>query len=386
MIVRPGNRIELLDSGAQYFPELLRAIDAAQREIFLESYIFEPDVTGIRVADALVLAARRGVRVHLLIDGFGSREFPEALGLQLKRAGVQLLSFRPELSPWRLRRHRLRRLHRKLAVIDARIGFCGGINVIDDRNHPVELPPRLDYAVRVEGPLLVDMHRAARQLWNRTAWLQLKAARRARPAPRPALTARGEQRALFLTRDNFRHRHDIEDAYLEAIKTAHKEVLIACAYFLPGMRFRRALCDAARRGVRVVLMLQGKVEYALLHYAARALYRQLLEANVEIFEYHHSFLHAKVAVVDGAWATVGSSNIDPISFLLAREANVVVLDAGFARQLQASLERAIGQGARRVERDQWRPQLPERMVTWTTYGIVRVLMGLFGYGAREQAP
>ncbi len=386
MIVRAGNRIGLLESGTEYFPELEGAIDSAKREVYLEAYIFETDETGQRIADALIRAGRRGVSVHVLIDGFGSRLFPDELRSRMELAGVRLLLFRPEIYFWRLRRHRLRRLHRKLVVIDARIGFCGGINIIDDRNTPRQTPPRYDYAVRIEGPLLVDMHRAVRQLWTRTAWLQLKSARRARPGVRPDMRRAGEQSGAFLVRDNVRHRHDIEDAYLDAIAGARREIVIACAYFLPGMRFRRALCEAASRGVRVVLLLQGKVEYVMLHYASRALYRQLLDAGIEIHEYFRSFLHAKVAVVDGGWATVGSSNLDPISFLLAREANVVVLDAGFGAVLRTSLGRAMAEGARALRREDWKLPIPERAASWTAYAIVRVLMGLFGYAGKEQYP
>ncbi len=147
-------------------------------------------------------------------------------------------------------------------------------------------------------------------------------------------------------RDNVRHRHDIEEAYLRAFARAHREVVIANAYFLPGQRFLKALCDAARRGVRVTLLLQGRVEYVLVHYASRALYRELLDAGVQIHEYTRSFLHAKVAVVDDSWATVGSSNIDPVSLLLARESNVVVRDRRFVRELRGSLMDAIEAGAR----------------------------------------
>lgn len=386
MIVRPGNRIRLLESGAEYFPELERAIDSAEREIYLETYIFEADETGQRITEALVRAARRRIGVHVLIDGFGSRQFPDELRSKMDLAGVQLLFYRPEITFWRLRRHRLRRLHRKLVVIDARIGFCGGINIIDDRNTPRQTPPRFDYAVRVEGPLLADMHRAVRQLWTRTAWLQLKSVRRARLGLRPDMRKVGEQSAAFLVRDNLRHRHDIEEAYLDAITGAHREIVIACAYFLPGMRFRRALCEAAQRGVRVVLLLQGKVEYVMLHYASRALYRQLLDAGIEIHEYYRGFLHAKVAVVDRSWATVGSSNLDPISFLLAREANVVVMDAGFGAGLRQSLERAMAESARVLRREDWRLPVPERAASWTAYVVVRVLMGLFGYAGKEQYP
>jgi cardiolipin synthase len=383
MILRHGNRIRLLQSGDQYFPALEAEIDAAQREIYLESYIFEADRTGLRVAQALMRAARRGVRVFVLVDGFGSRSFPSTLRAELREDGVQFLVYRPEISYRGLRRHRLRRLHRKLVVIDAQVGFCGGINIIDDRNTPGHTPPRFDYAVRVEGPLLADMHRHVRELWTRTSWLHLTPALRTRPTVRPDMRPRGSQGAAFVVRDNLRHRHDIEQAYLDAIRQARREVIIACAYFLPGKSFRDALCEAARRGVQVVLLLQGRIEYILLHYASRALYRELLEAGIEIHEYVESFLHAKVAVVDDNWSTVGSSNLDPLSFLLAREANVLVFDSGFVQELRLSLRQAMKAGARAVHREGWRQNFVERSLTGVAYGTVRLLMGLFGYAARQ---
>jgi len=384
MKLRRGNRIRLLRNVEEYFPALEREIDAAATEIFLETYIFEADDTGQRIAAALMRAARRGVLVHLMIDGFGSRLFPEDQRRQLLESGVQLLVFRPELWAIKLRSTRLRRLHRKLAVVDGRIGFCGGINVIDHRYSPRNTPPRLDYAVSVDGPLVADMHSAARSLWMRTAWTQLR--RRWLPLNKPvlALEPRGVQRAAFLVRDNVHHRHDIEEAYLHAIARAHREVMIANAYFLPGRRFLDALCNAARRGVRVTLLLQGRMEYILVHYASRALYRELLDAGVEIHEYTRSFLHAKVAVVDDSWATVGSSNIDPVSLLLAREANVVVRDRKFVRELRGSLKDAIEAGAKPVQRERWaRMGLPMRMATGAAYALLRLLTGISSYGRAQ---
>ncbi len=384
MKLRRGNRIRLLRNIDEYFPALEREIDAAVSEIFLETYIFEADDTGQRIAAALIRAARRGVLVHLMIDGFGSRLFPEEQRGELLEAGVQLLVFRPELWSLRLRSTRLRRLHRKLAVVDGRIGFCGGINIIDHGESRRNAPPRLDYAVSIEGPLIADMHAAVRTLWLRTAWTQLR--RRWLPLTKPvlALAPRGDQRAAFLVRDNVRHRHDIEEAYLRAIARAHREVVVANAYFLPGRRFLKALCDAARRGVRVTLLLQGRIEYVLVHYASRALYRDLLDAGVQIHEYTRSFLHAKVAVVDDSWATVGSSNIDPVSLLLAREANVVVRDRTFVRELRASLMDAVNAGANPVQRERWaRMGLPMRMATGTAYALLRVLTGISSYGRAQ---
>ena len=380
----PGNRIELLASGAQFFPALQAAIAAAQCEIHLETYIFADDETGRATVAALAAAALRGVTVRVLVDGFGARDFPAGLGRALTAAGGQLEIYRSEVGRLKIRRHRLRRLHRKIAVIDGRIAFVGGINLIDDEDTP-GLGPRYDYAVRVTGPLVARIHASARRLWRQVGWARLQR----RPPPVPISPCAddlpaGKMAAAFVIRDNLRHRRDIEEAYLDAIAAAQREVLIASAYFLPGRRFRQALRAAAARGVTVTILLQGQVEYALLHYATQALYRQLIADGVQIHEYQAGFLHAKVAAVDGLWATVGSSNIDPFSLLLAREANVVVLDAGFAGELRASLLDAIATQALLVGAvDLQRAGLPARMLRWAAYGLVRLMLGITRYGGSD---
>ncbi len=377
-----GNALQLLTNGRGYFPALQREIDAAQSEIYLETYIFADDDTGRRIAGALVRAAGRGVNVHVLVDGFGSKGMFEQTRRLLDAAGIDVLIFGPKTSPLTLRRNRLRRLHRKLTVVDARVAFVGGINIIDDMHTPRHTPPRYDYAVRIEGPMVASILDQTERLWRRVAWASLRRSAQ-RHAPVDA-AARGTQRAVLVVRDNFRHRSDIEDAYLEAIRGAHKEVIIANAYFFPGARFRHALRAAAGRGVRVVLLLQGKVEYVLLHYASRALYGSLLDAGVEIYEYHRSFLHAKVAVIDQRWATVGSSNIDPFSLMLAREANVVIDDLHFAQEIRRSLLEHMKVGARVVAKRAWHHQpLWRRLLIWSAYGCTRLLMGVAGYGGKH---
>jgi cardiolipin synthase A/B len=378
-----GNRLTLLRNGLQYFPALVEAIDAARAEIFLESYIFAGDETGSRVTDALARAAARGVRTHLLIDGFGARDFPARFRHTLETAGAQLLVFRPLSEALLVKRNRLRRMHRKIACADARVAFVGGINVIDDYDAPSDdpriTPPRYDYAVRIEGPLAAEIRGASAQLWHKVSWAQLRRRARSDPAPQAALPA-GSQRAALVIRDSVRHRRDIEHAYLAQLRTARVEVIIACAYFLPGRRFRRALLEAARRKVRVRLLLQGKIEYALLHYASRGLYGTLLDAGIEIHEYHASLLHAKVAVFDRRAACVGSSNIDPLSLLLAREANVFVDDAAFAAELRRSLEDAMRLDAVQLAPREWKRQpFLLRVRIWIAYGIARGLVSFFGF-------
>ena len=295
---------------------------------------------------------------------------------------MQVLIFGPKTSPLTLRRNRLRRLHRKLVVIDARVAFVGGINIIDDMHTPHQTPPRYDYAVRIEGPLIASVLEQTEHLWRRVAWASLRRGlqRHATVNAAPA----GDQRAALVVRDNLQHRSDIEDAYLQAIDGAREEIVIANAYFFPGARFRHALRRAAERGVKVILLLQGRVEYVLLHYASRALYGPLLDAGVEIYEYHKSFLHCKVAVIDRRWATVGSSNIDPFSLMLSREANLVIDDARFSQNLRRNLHDHMRDGAMVVAKSVWyRQPLWRRALIWSAYGCARLLMGVAGYGGKQ---
>ena len=376
-----GNAVGLLENGEQYFPALEAAIEGAAAEIFLQSYIFRDDRTGRRIAAALERAAARGVVVRVMVDGFGGRDFVARLLPRLRAAGVQVLVYRRELRMLSLRRHRLRRLHRKLVVVDGRLAFVGGINIVDDYDAGVLAHPRHDYAVVVEGPLLAPILDSAQRLWRLVAWASFRR-RDSQPALAPPLTApAGALRAAFIVRDNLRHRHAIEDAYLDAIARARDEIVIANAYFFPGRRFRQALVDAAGRGVKVTLLLQGLSDHPLQAYATRALYPMFLARGIRLFEYHRSHLHAKVAVIDRQWSTVGSSNIDAFSLLLAREANVVIDDAGFADGLRASLEQAICTGARELRVTDWqRLPLMRRGLSWLAYQLVRLAIGVAGYG------
>ncbi len=377
----PNNQITLLQNGETYFPALEAAIDRAKHEIYLETYIFENDTTGRRIAETLKQAALRGVKTHVLMDGFGSIGFPKTMIDSLEAAGVRVLKFRPKTSPWTLRRRRLRRLHRKIVVVDRMIAFVGGINIIDYMDIHGQTSTRFDYAVSVEGPLVEQIHESARRVWSRVAWTRLPPGwDEDNDRHVPSSGPKGRMRSAFLVRNNIRHRRDIEDAYLQAIDQARYEIILANAYFLPGLNFRHALLDAAGRGVRVVLLLQGRMDHPLLHSASHALYGSFLDAGIEIHEYHKSLMHAKVAVIDEHWATVGSSNLDPFSLLLSLEANVVVDDESFATKLKHSLEQAIKMGARRISEGCWRTKsIKLRLVSWLSYGVVRFMIGIAGY-------
>ena len=205
------------------------------------------------------------------------------------------------------------------------------------------------------------------------------ARQRAAPKPKPV----GRVKAQLAVRDNFRLRRRIERAYVQAIGKAHRSVVLSNAYFLPGRKMHKAILAARARGVHVQLLLQGRVEYRFQHYATQSLYSSLLAAGVDIYEYLPSFLHAKVAVVDGQWATVGSSNLDPLSCLFAREANVIVYNREFASQLRGELLAAIEQGGRQIQADEHaqRPRM-ERLISWLCYKLMLLAVFLGGFGSR----
>ena len=369
-----GNRIDLIDSGQGYFEALCAAFSAALHDIFLESYIFTGDASAWSVVDALCAAAQRGVAVHVLVDGFGARDMPEPVVVALRAAGAQILVYRKPVV-WRVVRG-MRRMHRKLAVADGAVAFVGGINIIDDWNTPDELPPRFDYAVRIEGPLAADVRAVARHLWRTTTLASLRPRTKTPPMLSPPM-ATGTVRAALLVRDNFLHRTRIEDAYLRAIRAAKSRVLIANGYFLPSAHFFRALREAARRGVSVTVILQGPSDHPLMKAATQSLYRHLIKAGIEIIEYRKSFLHAKVAVIDDFWATVGSSNIDPFSLMLSREANVMIEDQSFAIGLRTSLDAAIAAGGAPVsELDLRNFSVLTRLVQWLAYRLARATVDL----------
>lgn len=396
-----GNHVALLCGGAEYFPALIAAIDDAKEEVYLETYIYHVDDTGQRVTEALAAAARRGVQVRVSVDGFGSANLAPTVRERFDEAGVDYVVFRPEQFSWRsglafFSRKRLRRLHRKLAMIDRKIAFCGGINVLDDLidpNHGALESPRFDFAARVDGPIVGPISAYMLNQWLRLDWRRAASHRKELEAAIETWFTRGEWakvtpdsgniRVAFVTRDNVANRRSIERAYLAAIKLARTEVILCNAYYFPGARFRKALIRAARRGVRVKLLLQGRPEYPIQHYASQVLYDELLAAGIQIHEYTRSFLHAKVGVVDDGWSTVGSSNIDPFSLLLAREANLVVRDAAFNAVLRERLERAIAEDATPVlAEERVRHGVVAKVLHAVSYAALRFAVSLAGVPGR----
>jgi cardiolipin synthase len=372
------NAIQLFETGADYFATLIQRIDAAQREIIFETYIFCDDAAGRPVAEALARAARRGVRTRLITDGIGTARL--ALFDELIEAGVEHRIYNPHL----FGRFGFSRTHRKLVAVDGAVGYVGGINIVDDLfagGRRLELP-RWDFAVEICGPLVADLLAAFDSQWRRIAGAGgPRLPRLPLPAHRDNATghSHGLAQAAFVARDNIKNRRAIEKAYLHAIGQARHEVLLANPYFMPGRKLRRALTGAARRGIEVRLLI-GRKEFVALDYAVPFLYRSLLNAGVRIAEYDKTLLHGKVAVVDGNWATVGSSNLDALSLLLNHEANIVLVNYEEIGRLRAAIVEAFGE-AHGIDRDRYlaRPAT-ERAANWLAYATYRLVMKILTVG------
>jgi cardiolipin synthase len=340
-----NNHLNLLHRGAEFFPALIRAFDAAESEIYLETYIFALDTTGQQVKAALFRAAARGVSVHVMVDWLGSgRERCELLAAECLPVGVQFSSF----NPWF--RRGVVRTHRKIVVIDGRLAFLGGLNINDDMlsddDSAAPLPlPRWDFAVSISGPLVQAIRAEVAAQWMRvnlknlrTRWQNLRKSRVLRE--RQALAV---AEAALVVRDNLRNRSTIQRALLHALGHAHHSAYFVTPYFAPGRKLRRALAMAAQRGVAVTLLI-GVGQFRMQDAVAQSFYPRLLRAGVKLFEYDKTQLHGKVAVIDDEWATVGSSNFDGLSLFVNHEANIIVRDSDFAQALRDYIARGVADG------------------------------------------
>jgi cardiolipin synthase len=359
-----GNRIELLENGEEFFPRVFEAIRTAQREAIIETFILFEDKVGKGLHAAMREAALRGVKVELMIDGFGSPDLSPEFISGLTSAGVNVRVFDPGSRVFGRRVNVFRRMHRKIVVVDGVRAFVGGINYSAD--HMLDFGPKAkqDYAVELAGPVVAEIHRFVLRAiavgGKQPGWFRqrIKAAHH-----EENIGPAGSAEIQFVTRDNRRHTTDIERHYRAAIRTARHRVVIANAYFFPGYRLIKEMRRAARRGVDVRLILQGEPDMPIVKTAASMLYHHLLHAGVRIFEYRERPLHGKVAVMDDRWSTVGSSNLDPLSLSLNLESNVIVRDEEFNATLSTRLDHLMRHSCKQIE--------PADLTEWSGWRLVR---------------
>ena len=362
----PGNTLALLKNGNDFFGELFAAIRRAEQSVYLEFYIVRADRTGQRLAELLLEAVGRGVRVCLLYDYIGSFDTPGTYFRRLERGGVLCRAFNPP--PFRRGLAWFdRRNHRKIAVIDGTMAFAGGLNIGDEYTGSGNRPDRWrDGGIRLEGPAVGELRRLFCESWSgETGEFPDGCGGRVDPAPA------GDARVLIVSGGPHQTRSRIRDAFRMAIAGATNSIRIITPYFVPGPRLIRALLRAARRGVRIQLVLPGRSDVPLVQLASRSSYAALLRGGIEIFEREETVLHAKVMLVDDCWAVVGSANLDPRSFHRNYEVNVIVDSHAFGEQVGAMFSEDLAR-SRRIdlaehERRGWRVRLLEKLlepVSW----------------------
>jgi len=365
--------LRLIKSGEEFFRETILLARSANESLVLNTYIFEADPTGIMVLEALCEAARRGVRTEVMLDSFGSGKLSPHWVSRMREAGIQFRFFGKAFSPefW----NPGRRLHHKIMVADQKRLITGGINIAEKYHGKNGEPPWLDYAVYYEGQVAQVAAHWCHRLYGK------EFQRKARFSPLPKSDVR------LLRNDAFRNKLQILRAYRSAIRNAKEEVILLSPYFMPGIRMLRVMIRAARRGVKVKLLLAGKSDIPVFYTASAYLYPVMLNAGIEIYEWHASVMHAKVAVADKRWATIGSFNMNNLSALMSIEANLEITNPVFCHDLHAELS-ALLQQARRIEAQQWMQRLNRfgRLRSFMSYYLLKTterLLRLFPIFGRK---
>ena len=323
---REGNQADLLATGEDYFSRVFACIHEAREEVLLETFRIAEDDVGLALQQALIAAANRGVRVELTADNYGTHDLSPSFVSAMTDAGVHVHLFAPAPRLFGCRTTRFRRLHRNVLVIDGEHAFIGSFAYSTGHSSP---DAAQNYALAVRGPVVADIHRdALNQLPD--------AGRQANPI-KPVTRHAGSARLRLTVRDNDTHTHDIESEYLRIIQASTQRLVIASACFFPRYPLLREIRNAARRGVKVTLLLQGQAHMPWAYGFSRLLYDYLLRDGVVIHEYDQAILHGKVALADHEWVSVGSSNLDPLSLALNLEANLMVRDAPVNRSLHDHL-------------------------------------------------
>jgi cardiolipin synthase len=365
-----GHTLAWYRGGKAFFDELAGLIDSARQEIHFQVYLIDPDETGWFIMDRLMAAAQRGVTVYLVVDDFGAGKLTEATTNKLEASGIIFKRFEPYFMTGKY--YVGRRMHQKVVVIDERIAVVGGMNVADRYRGTPDQPAWLDYAVRVEGPVCVQLAKACLRVMER----QFLPA-----APRwPNILKRGGRldpdKTWVRIRKNdwLRNRREITSGYNRAVRNARHTITIVGGYFLPGLHFRRLLAAASRRGVAIRIILTRFSDVPVVKYASDFLYGWLLRNKIRIYESKEAMVHGKVAIVDDLWVTVGSYNQNHLSAYLSLELNLDIVNREFAAGFHRHLLEVIDHECAEVTYDSYerRAGWYTKLRRWVSYQLVRL--------------
>jgi cardiolipin synthase len=372
----PHNKVKLVRGGRDYFSALTKLINLAQHSIHLQVYIYEDDETGQSVAAALMEAAKRGVKVYLMADGYASKELPATFIKVLQTAGVQFRFFEPLLKSEHF--YFGRRMHHKVLVVDGHYGLIGGINISNRYNDINNEPAWLDWALYMEGPAAGALYKICIDLWARPGQLALKRTLR---NDKPALPNTGSSQLRIRRNDWVKSKNQISRSYIDMLKRATSNVIIMSGYFLPGTIIRHHLSRAAKRNIDIQIIVAGKSDVPLAKHAERHIYRWLLKRDIKLYEFTGPVLHGKMATRDKKWVTIGSYNVNDISAYASVELNVDVNDAEFATHVQQQLEAIISNDCVLVTEEAFNKKynIIQRFIQYCAYWLVRVIFYLFTF-------
>lgn len=376
------NTAKLIRGGNEYFTLLTELIHKAQHTIHLQVYIYDEDETGLAVAEALIAAAQRGVSVYLLADGYASQDLSASFINRLEKEGVHFRFFQPILKSDHF--YFGRRLHHKIVVVDARYSLVGGINISNKYNDGFGRPAWLDWALYTEGEIAPELVRVCVELWTRSKRERRKFVWQAHP---PVKQPRHVCPIRLRRNDWVQKRSQITNSYLEMFNDARSHIYIMSSYFLPGMLVRKKMARAARRGVKVKLILAGVSDVKLAKHAERYIYRWIFRNNIEVYEYNQTVLHAKIATYDGKWSTIGSYNVNNISAFASIELNLDVNEEAFAKSMQHHIEQVIREDCAQITEEDYRTRYNflKRLYQHSCYQVVRVLFFLFTFYFKQRS-
>lgn len=378
-----NNSIKLVHSGHEFFGLLNKLIGNAKHSIHLHTYIFGDDETGTSVAGELIKAAGRGVKIYMLVDGYASRGLPAEFIKKLTGAGIEFRFFKPLLKSRSL--YFGRRLHHKVIVIDGINALVGGINIADRYNDLPGYRAWLDLAVYVYGDAAKELYHLCCRLWTRK-----RSKHFALPAELPPKAPDLETRDHCLVRvrrnDWVKRKQEIFKAYLELFRSSRKSITILCSYFMPGISFRKALEKAARRGVKVKVILTAQSDVPLSKYAERYLYRWMLRNKIQIYEYKPCVVHAKMAIADQHLLTIGSYNINNISAYASIELNLDINDNSFSKEVQEELEQIVSRDCEVIDSSNYRTRLFSfnQFFQWSAFQVIRFFLTISTFYFRQR--
>lgn len=376
-----NNNAKLIRGGGVYFDTLVSLIHAAKHTIHLQTYIFDEDDTGRMVAHALMDAARRGVKVYIVVDGYASQGLSEHFIAQLRQTGIHFRLFEPLFKGRSF--YFGRRLHHKITVVDGCYSLVGGINISDHYNDTIHNIAWLDWAVLTEGEISQELE----QVCARRVFTPSLLRKRKLPLPAPKIIPPESACAMrVLINDWVNRKREITRSYVTALRHASQSITIMSSYFIPGNLIKRNLLLALKRGVNVQLVLAGVSDVWLSKNAERYMYYWLLKNNVIIYEYNRNVLHAKLAIADSQYVTVGSYNVNNISAYASIECNVEIDNKTFALDAEAKVQRIITKDCVRITRDEFiaSHRFWHRILYRISYDIFRLLLFLFTFYFRQR--